>query len=128
MAIEVTGLDHIVLRVADVERSLDWYRSKLGLAGVRVEEWRREEVFFPSLRIDATTIVDLVAGQAPTGSEGNLDHLCLVVAPGSLEEVDADHGFDVVDAGIRFGAQGDARSTYVRDPDGNVVELRTYPA
>ncbi len=125
--IEVTELDHIVLRVADVERSLAWYGSKLGLEGVRVEEFRRQEVFFPSLRIDEHTLIDLVGGEAPTGAGGNLDHLCLVVAPGSLDEVDAEHGFEVVDQGVRFGARGDADSKYVKDPDGNVVELRTYP-
>lgn len=125
--IRVTEMDHIVLRVADVERSLAWYQDRLGLEGVRVEQFRREDVFFPSLRIDEHTLIDLVGGEAPTGASGNLDHFCLVVAPGSLDEVDADHGFEVVDEGERFGARGDAHSKYVLDPDGNVVELRTYP-
>jgi catechol 2,3-dioxygenase-like lactoylglutathione lyase family enzyme len=125
--IEVVELDHIVLRVADVERSLAWYIGKLGLEGVNVEAWRREEAFFPSLRITADTIIDLVPGQAATGPAGNLDHLCLVVAPGSMDEVDEAHGFEVVDEGDRSGARGIGHSTYVLDPDGNPVELRTYP-
>src|SRR4051795_4748965 len=126
MAIEVTELDHIVLRVADVERSLAWYQGQLGLEGMNVEAWRNEEVFFPSLRITADTIIDLVPGEAPTGSGGNLDHLCLVVTADSLAEVDADHGFEVVDEGDRSGAHGIGHSKYVNDPDGNLVELRTY--
>lgn len=125
--IRVVGFDHLVLRVADVERSLDWYTGLLGLAGERVEEWRRGEAPFPSVRVDATTIIDLLAG-APTGT--NVDHLCLVLAPGAdLDALAASGDLDVVGAGPvdgLFGAQGYARSLYVHDPDGTVVELRTY--
>lgn len=127
-AVRVTGFDHLVLTVDDVERSLAFYLGELGLEPVRVDEWRRGEVFFPSARVDATTIIDLL--QAPPGgrAEGrNVDHLCLVVDRVDLQAV-ADSGrFDVVDGpDVRFGAQGDGTSLYVRDPDGNVVELRHY--
>jgi len=125
--VPVVGFDHLVLRVADVERSLAWYTGRLGLAGERVEEWRRGEVPFPSVRIDATTLLDLLAG-APTGT--NVDHLCLVLAAGAdLDRIAASGDFDVVGAGPvdgLFGAQGYARGLYVRDPDGTVVELRVY--
>lgn len=122
----VTGLDHVVLKVADVERTLAWYQGHLGLAGERVDEWRRGEVPFPSLRVDATTLVDLLAG-APTGA--NVDHLCFVVDDGDLDALAASGDLDVVGDGPvdgLFGAQGFARSLYVRDPDGTVVELRSY--
>lgn len=123
----VIGFDHLVLKVADVERSLAWYRERLGLAGERVDEWRRGAVPFPSVRVDATTLIDLLEG-APTGV--NVDHLCLVLAPGTDLDALAESGdFEVVGTGPaegRFGAQGLARSLYVRDPDGTVVELRTY--
>ena len=123
--ITVTGLDHLVLDVADVERSLAFYVDRLGLTPMRVDEWRRGEILFPSVRIDATTIIDLLAG-APTGE--NVNHFCLVVDPVDLEAVAASGRFEVVDGpGIRFGAQGNATSLYVRDPDGNTVELRHYP-
>jgi len=123
--ITVTGLDHLVLDVADVERSLAFYVDQLGLTPMRVDEWRRGEILFPSVRIDATTIIDLLAG-APTGE--NVNHFCLVVDPVDLEAVAASGRFEVVDGpGIRFGAQGNATSLYVRDPDGNTVELRHYP-
>jgi len=124
--VRVVGFDHLVLVVADVERSLDWYTGRLGLTGDRVEEWRRGEVPFPSVRIDATTVLDLLAG-VPTGV--NVDHLCLVVAPGTdLDALVASGDFDVVSGPVdgRYGARGLARSCYVRDPDGTVVELRTY--
>jgi catechol 2,3-dioxygenase-like lactoylglutathione lyase family enzyme len=121
----VIGLDHIVLNVADVRRSLDFYIGTLGLAPERVEEWERGEVFFPSVRIDATTIIDLFEAER---SGENLNHVCLVVDD-DVDELAASGTLEVVDGpGERWGAQGDARSLYVRDPDGNVVELRRYPS
>ena len=83
--LQVIGFDHFVLRVADVERSLAWWCGTLGLAGVRVDEWRRGEVPFPSVRIDDHTIVDLMLrrpADAPTDTRV-LDHVCLVLAPGT---------------------------------------------
>src|ERR1700716_2595887 len=120
----VTGMDHIVLNVADVERSLHFYLDELGLQPVRVDEWRRKEVFFPSARVDATTIIDLLLSPR-TGQ--NADHFCLVVEPTDLDAIKASGRFDVVDGpDRRFGAQGDGTSLYIRDPDKNVVELRYY--
>ena len=124
MQVRATGLDHVVLTVADVERSLAWYTRALGLVGIRVDEWRRGEVLFPSVRIDATTIIDLLAG-ARSGQ--NVDHLCLVVEAVDLDAVAASGDFDVVAGPSRlFGAQGEGVGLYVRDPDGNVIELRHY--
>jgi catechol 2,3-dioxygenase-like lactoylglutathione lyase family enzyme len=123
-SLRVTGLDHVVLNVADVERSLAFYCDELGLAPVRVEEWRRGEILFPSVRVDASTIIDLLAA-ARTGE--NADHLCLVVEPLDLEAVRASGRFEVVDGpATRFGARGNGTSLYVKDPDGNTVELRRY--
>lgn len=123
-AVEVTGLDHLVLVVADVERSVAWYRDELGLEPLRLDQWRRGEVLFPSVRVDPATIVDLLQGER-TGS--NVDHLCLVVEQVDLAAVAASGRFDVVDGpATRWGAKGDGTSLYVRDPDGNVVELRHY--
>ena len=124
MDISVTGLDHIVLTCADVERTLAWYVDRLGLQPTRVDAWRAGEVSFPSVRIDATTIIDLMAGDPV---DGRLDHVCLVVDPVDLAAVAASGTFDVVSGPVtRWGAQGDATSLYVRDPDGALVELRHY--
>ena len=123
--IKVRGLDHIVLAVGDTRRSLAWYGEVLGLEPLRVPEWEAGEVFFPSLRVDATTIIDLV--ETPrTGV--NMDHVCLVVDPVDLAALAASGDVEVVDGpDTRWGAQGNATSLYIRDPDGNVVELRHYP-
>lgn len=122
MTFRVTGLDHIVLKCRDVEASIEFYCQRLGLEPERVDEWRRGEALFPSVRVTPTTIIDLFAGE-PDGS--NLDHLCLVFEGDTLEALQ--ERFPDGRRGDRlFGAQGLASSLYIRDPDGNTVELRTY--
>jgi catechol 2,3-dioxygenase-like lactoylglutathione lyase family enzyme len=122
--LRVIALDHVVLNVGDVERSLAFFRDELGLEPVRVEEWRRGEAPFPSVRVDAATILDLLA-RPRTGV--NADHLCLVVEPVDLAAVKASGRFVVLDGpDTRFGARGNGTSLYVQDPDGNTVELRHY--
>jgi catechol 2,3-dioxygenase-like lactoylglutathione lyase family enzyme len=124
MGLHVTGLDHIVIDTPDVERSLAWYCDELGLAGERVDEWRRGEVFFPSVRVNAGTVIDLLQTER---SGVNIDHLCLVVEPADLDALVASGRFDVVEGPVeRWGARGMGTSVYVRDPDGNLVEIRHY--
>ena len=125
--LRVVGLDHLVLLTEDVERSLGYYTLTLGLVGVRVDQWRLGEVPFPSVRIDANTIIDLIAGER-TGE--NVAHLCLVVADADMDAIAARDDLGAVDGPLTgmFGARGEATSVYVRDPDGNVIELRAYPA
>jgi catechol 2,3-dioxygenase-like lactoylglutathione lyase family enzyme len=120
--IRVVGFDHLVLRCADVERSLAFYQGEFGLAAERVDAWRRGEVPFPSVRITPTTLIDLVAA-APDGT--NVDHFCLVVDAADLDAVAAAFP-DARRADGLFGAQGYASGVYVHDPDGNTVELRSY--
>ena len=123
----VTELDHIVLDVADVERSLRWYTELLGLEGVRVAEWRAGSVPFPSVRVSPGCIIDLFATDDPAGGTGNLNHLCLRADRADVDAIVADDRFEVVDGpGPRFGARGEGWSVYVTDPDGNTVEIRSY--
>lgn len=124
----VIGFDHLVLNVADIERSLDFYCGPLGLEPVRVDAWRAGEAPFPSVRVSPTTIIDLVRAPADEPRGANVDHICLVVEPLDWQQVIESGEFTVLDGpGNRFGAQGTAQSVYVRDPDGNTVELRWYP-
>ena len=121
----VTGFDHVVLVVSDVERSVAWYTRELGLPVERLEEWRAGEVLFPSLRLSADNLIDVIAGER-TGE--NVNHVAIVVEDVDLDALATSDRFDVV-AGPAdlFGARGTGRGLYVRDPDHNVVELRTYP-
>ena len=122
--IKVRAFDHIVLKCADIERTLSWYVDVLGLGPERVEEWRRGEAPFPSIRVDGNTIIDLIEGDPAVG---RLDHLCLVIDEIDLDELAASGAFEVVDGpGPRFGARGIGESLYVLDPDGGTVELRHY--
>lgn len=121
---KITGLDHIVLNTVDVARSLDWYTRVLGLEAERVDEWRRGEAPFPSVRIDENTIIDLFDVER-TGE--NLNHFCLVMPADEWEDM-LSAGLIPVERGPSkvFGARGMGESVYVRDPDGNLVELRRY--
>jgi len=123
--VHVVGFDHVVLNVVDLERSLAFYCDGLGLTPERVDEWRRGNAPFPSARVSATTVIDFVA--APRTGE-NANHVCLVIEPTDFDALKATGRFDVVDGpATRWGARGNATSLYIRDPDGNTVELRYYP-
>lgn len=123
-SVNVTGFDHLVLCVADAERSVAWYRDELGLEPLRLDEWRAGEAPFVSLRIDAGTIIDLLQRE-PTGT--NVDHLALVVDDIDLAALAGSGRFgDVAPPRQLFGARGTGLGIYVHDPDGHTVELRTY--
>jgi catechol 2,3-dioxygenase-like lactoylglutathione lyase family enzyme len=121
----VLALDHIVLVVGDVERSLAWYAKHAGLAPVNVDEWRAGQSLFPSLRVNEVTILDFVPGEVGDG-RGHVDHVCFVVSRDDLAELAADPDLEVVDQGERSGARGLGQSIYVHDPDGLLVEFRHY--
>ena len=126
-SVRVTAFDHLVLRCADVERTLAWYIDLLGLAPVGVDEWRRGEAPFPSIRVNTDTIIDLIVSNRRPDDDGRLDHICLVIETIDLVALAASGEFDVVDGPARrSGAHGEGTSLYVRDPDGLVVELRHY--
>jgi catechol 2,3-dioxygenase-like lactoylglutathione lyase family enzyme len=126
-SIRITGFDHLVLRCADVEKTLAWYVDTLGMSPVRVEEWRQGAVPFPSVRASADTIIDLIPA-AGAVTERNVDHFCLVADRATVDAIAADPDtFRIHEApSVRFGARGDGWSVYVYDPDDNVVEIRSY--
>lgn len=108
--VAVEGLDHFVLDVTDVERSLRFYCGVLGLEPVRLDEWRAGRVPFPSARIDASTIIDLLAKDS-TGE--NVDHFCLVVSPTDFEDLEA-----------RAARRGRGPGVPLRSPRARYVALR----
>lgn len=130
--LRIADLDHLVLNVADVDRSLAFYADGLGLSIERLDEFRRGAVKFPSVRITATTLIDLFppAMHDPIdATTGNMNHFCLVMAntpdeiQGRLVAIGAPIDQGPVEG---FGARGSGVSYYTRDPDGTIIELRTY--
>lgn len=120
--VHVRALDHVVLVSPDPERLIAWYRDVLGLETLRLEEWRRGQVPFASLRVSADTIIDVQRGER---DGENMGHMALVVEDTDLAELAA--SYDVAGPRSLFGARGRGAGIYLRDPDGNGVELRTYP-
>ena len=133
-AIEIRAIDHVVLRVADLERSLRFYRDALGCTPER----EIEALGLYQLRAGAS-LIDLVtvdgplgkAGGAPPGEQArNMDHVALQLArfdEAALRAHLVRHGIEPGDVGQRYGALGNGPSMYIRDPDGNVVELKGPP-
>ncbi len=133
--IRIRELDHLVLRVVDLDRMLRFYCDLLGCTVER----RQDAIGLVQLRA-GRSLLDLVpvdgplgrAGGAAPGLEGrNLDHFCFRVEPfdetairGQLQA----HGVAAGPAQSRYGAEGDGPSIYIADPEGNVVELKGPPA
>ena len=131
--VKITELDHIVLRVKNVEESLRFYTEVLGLKPERIEQWRGGEVRFPSARLNDDTIIDFFASDQQTiGMDGvrNQDHFCMVIEQTDMDELKSKFeamGVEIqTGPGQRWGSHGDGISLYIYDPDNNVVELRHY--
>lgn len=129
--LKITAMDHIVLNVADVERSLAFYTELLGLKPERVEEFRAHKVGFPSVRISESCLIDLVSDGAEQGeARKNLNHFCLTTEPVDLgalaDELEAKGVTITTRPASRWGARGQATSIYLLDPDGNEIEIRHY--
>ena len=134
MIFTIKAIDHVVLRVADVDRALRFYCDVLGCH----EERRAEAIGLIQLRAGAA-LIDIVGveselgrrGGAGPGPEGrNMDHFCLTIEPfdeAALRAHLADHGIAAGDIKKRYGAEGQGPSIYITDPDGNTVELKGPP-
>ena len=130
----IRDIDHLVLRVRDLERMVSFY---CGVLGTTVER-RRPDLGLVHLRAGGSQI-DLVAvdgeigrrgGAAPGAEAHNLDHFCLRLDPFDLDAVLAHlraHDVSVGEIRERFGAGGTGVSVYLTDPEGNTVELKGPP-
>jgi len=128
-------LDHIVLNVRDMDRELDFYCEVIGLVPERLAEFREGKVLFPSVRLNADTLIDLAPPTLWSGDRvgaSNLNHFCLSIEaaewPKLLDRLA--HAGVEMDAGpmTLWGAHGNATSYYLKDPEGNHVEIRCYAA
>lgn len=129
-------LDHIVLNVSDDAAMLSFYSEVLMLTPERVAEYRAGSVPFPSVRLNADTIIDLFPkrmwhrdGQGPRGTP-NLNHLCIALEKGPWEALWdrlRSNGVAIEEGPVpRWGARGTGKSIYFRDPEGNLIEARCY--
>ncbi|WP_291079730.1 VOC family protein [Hydrogenophaga sp.] len=133
-AIRPREIDHLVLRVVDLEQMLRFYCDVLGCTVQR----RQDAIGLVQLRA-GRSLIDLVpvdgqlgrAGGAPPGLEGrNLDHFCLRVEPfneTTIRHQLSAHGAEAGPTEQRYGAEGEGPSIYLSDPEGNVVELKGPP-
>jgi glyoxylase I family protein len=129
--LSLKGIDHVVLRVRDLEAMSRFYCEVLGAQHVAY----RAEFGMTHLRVGAS-MIDLVAVDGPLGKVGgaapgedgrNMDHLCLRVERFDQDAIVAHLqrcGVEVGEIRRRFGAEGNGISIYVRDPEGNTVELK----
>ena len=132
--LKIVQLDHIVIRVKDVEGAVQFYTEILGLEPHRVEEYRAGELPFPCARINGETIIDLKPwpDEEPVrDGRRNLDHYCLVLEQTDMKQLInslRDQGVTVhsEEPVQRSGARGMATSIYIEDWEGNQIELRHY--
>ena len=134
MTIRIRDIDHVVLRVSDLDRMLEFYNGVLGCAIER----SNDDIGLVQLRA-GRSLVDLVpvdgelgrAGGAAPGREGhNMDHVCFRLETfdeASLAEHLSAHGVEPGRVVTRYGAEGKGPSMYVEDPEGNTVELKGPP-
>jgi glyoxylase I family protein len=132
-AFRINGIDHVVLRVRDLARALRFYCEVLGCTLER----EQPELGLTQLRA-GRCLIDLVTADGPLGSRHgtlagagpNLEHFCLSIAPFEESALTAQLGacgVSVHEPAARFGADGEGRSLYIEDPDGNRVELTGGP-
>ncbi len=132
--IAIRGIDHLVLRVVDLQAMVRFYTQALGCSVER----ERPDLGLVHLRagrsqIDLVTVTGELGrkGGAAPGREGrNLDHVCLRVEAFDLEEIRrqlAPFGVEPGKMKPRFGADGEGPSVYLSDPEGNTVELKGPP-
>ena len=125
--LKIRELDHVVLRCRDQARMLDFYTRILGLA----EERRVDRIGLIQLRA-GVSMIDLVPAADPRVESGlNVDHFCLGLEIADLADAIRylrAHAVEIVgEPATRYGARGMGLSIYLRDPEGNIVELKQMP-
>jgi catechol 2,3-dioxygenase-like lactoylglutathione lyase family enzyme len=134
MAVKVNALDHIVINVADVARSAQWYQKILGME-IRVFDpgpgkTPRTSLMFGNQKInvrprDADKVEWFTADHETAGS----DDLCFLTT--STPDQVVAHlnacGVAIEEGPVKKqGARGTLRSVYCRDPDGSLIEISSY--
>ncbi len=124
----IVGIDHLVLRVSDLARSLEFYQQVLGCTLEReLPDLGLYQLRAGNQLIDLVLVGTKLGGQSSPKGSPNQDHFCLTVDPFSESQLQAhltSHGIKQSAIGERYGAEGFGPSVYISDPDDNVVELK----
>ena len=126
MDFAIRNLDHVVLRVADLERAIAFYRDVLGCAVER----RVESIDLVQMRAGESLIDLIKADSGPEVAAGSMDHFALRIDPfdeAALRQHLESHGVEVGEVAQRYGAEGSGPSLYIEDREGNTVELKGPP-
>jgi catechol 2,3-dioxygenase-like lactoylglutathione lyase family enzyme len=128
------GIDHILLLVKGMQTAVRFYAKALGckIEG-RLPQYGMLQLRAGSALIDLVDIADPRASWAlpPIAGGRNLDHLCLALGAhdeASLRRHLARQRVEIIEEGMHAGSRGESLSLYVRDPSGNVIELKGPPA
>lgn len=131
MTIRIKGLDHVVIRTANLEAMLAFYNDVLGC---KLEHGFKERGLY-QLRAGAA-LIDLIDVEAELGKQGgpapernghNMDHYCVTLEAWDEAEIRAvfdRYNVDAAETKWRNGAAGKTPSIFIRDADGNRVELK----
>jgi len=129
--IEIRTIDHVVLRVRDLDRALVFYRDTLGLPIERKLDLGLVQLRAGRCLIDLVPVASQLGrlgGPAPNADGHNMDHFALELerfdAAAIFAHLDA-HGVEHGEVSQRYGANGTGASIYAIDPDGNTVELKS---
>jgi catechol 2,3-dioxygenase-like lactoylglutathione lyase family enzyme len=125
--VRIDRIDHVVLTVDDIERTIGFYADVLGMTEVSFGSGRKA-LAFGSSKINLHQRGRELEPKAANPTPGSAD-LCLI-ADEPLEAVVADlaaHGVAIEEGQVsRTGARGSITSVYIRDPDRNLIELSNY--
>jgi len=129
--INIKQIDHIVIRVMNLEKMIAWYETVLGC------ELERGPGDFRLAQLRAgNSLIDLVdansdfgrkAGLEPDHGAPTMDHVCLQVQPWNTQDIETqlrNHSVEFGEVSERYGAEGMGPSLYLKDPEGNTIELK----
>ena len=129
--LNITRIDHVVIRVRDLQNMIDFYQQTLGC---RLERGPGH-IGLAQLRA-GQSLIDLVDANGPLGRKGganpdhtapNMDHVCLAVEPWDQQAIEQhlrENDVEFTPVAMRYGASGTGPSLYLRDPEGNTVEIK----